>query len=62
MNRSTLISVLWKMYTDQVIGNSELVHYLDSYNLHLIHIDNSYIEVSEVDVPSTVYRIAELEK
>lgn len=62
MNRSTLISVLWKMYTDQVIGNSELVHYLGSYNLHLVQVDADHIEVSEIDVPSTVYRIAELEK
>lgn len=61
MNKSSLITVLWKMYADQVIDSGLLVQYLMHYGLHLEQATVHEIEVSEIDNPETVYKITSYE-
>lgn len=61
MNKSSLITVLWKMYVDRAIDSGLLIQYLMHYNLHLENVSVDEIEVSEIDNPETVYKITSYE-
>ena len=61
MNKSSLITVLWKMHSDEVIDSGLLVVYLLHYGLHLEQATVHEIEVSEIETPETVYKITSYE-